>query len=160
MPPKKEKTKPKTKMSKKPIPEDYELSSDEEPKTISLNEEQKLSSRFITFNCPMCSQVLQIKNELHINPKGIKCSCNPCSFKISKNDKTMNISKDDDGGITLDTELHSISFSWNKQITPPNEDEKSRNEMIKDVMNTPRSAGGSFEPTPRKKASSSIDGMD
>ena len=83
------KPKSKAKMNKKPIPEDCEFSSDEEPKTISLNEEQKLSSKFITFNCPMCSQVLQIKNELHINPKGIKCSCNPCSFKISKHDKTM-----------------------------------------------------------------------
>ena len=36
----------------------------------------------------------------------------------------MNISEDDEGGITLDTELHSISFSWNKQITPPSEDDK------------------------------------
>ena len=136
MPPK-AKPKSKTKISKKPIPEDFELSSDEEePKTVSLNKEQKLTSKFITFNCPMCHHALQIKNEIEINPKGVRCSCNPCSFKISKNDKTMNISKDDEGGITLDTELHSISFSWNKQITPPCEDDKQR-KIISEVM-TPR----------------------
>ena len=40
MPPKK--TKPKTKPSKKPVPEDYELSdSDEQPKYISTNRRTK-----------------------------------------------------------------------------------------------------------------------
>ena len=66
-----------------PIPEDYEL-SDEEPTTINLNEEQKLSSKFITFDCPLCQGKLQLRNEIEINPKGVKCKCNPCSFKISK----------------------------------------------------------------------------
>ena len=76
--------------------------------------------------------------KFEINPKGITCRCNPCSFKLTKNDKTMNVSKDDEGGITLDSQDHSISFSWNKQVTPPCQDEKYRNDMIKDVMNTPR----------------------
>ena len=42
-----------SKMKKQPIPEDFEL-SDEEPTTIKLNEEQKLTSKFITFDCPLC----------------------------------------------------------------------------------------------------------
>ena len=47
MSPKKAKPKMSSKIPKKPIPEDFEL-SDEEPTTINLNEEQKLSSKFIT----------------------------------------------------------------------------------------------------------------
>ena len=36
----------------------------------------------------------------------------------------MNVSRDDNGDITLESEDHSISFSWNRQVTP--EDNKSR----------------------------------
>ena len=51
----------------------------------------------------------------------------------------MNVSKDNEGGITLDSEIHSISFSFNRrQITPESEDEKNRNKMISDVVGTPR----------------------
>ena len=121
MPPKKTKTK----MNKEPTPEDFEL-SDDELTTIKLDKEQKLKSKFITFDCPLCKGKLQLRNEIEINPKGIKISCNPCNFKISRSDKTMKVSKDDDGSITLDSEIHSISFGWNKQVTPPNEDEKQR----------------------------------
>ena len=131
---------PKRKASKmtNPIPEDFEL-SDDEPATVNFNKEQKLTSKFITFDCPLCHGKLQLRNEIEINPKGITCKCNPCSFKITKNDKTMNVNKDDEGGITLESEDHSISFSFNRrQITPESEDEKYRNDMIKDVMNTPR----------------------
>ena len=125
-------------MKKQSIPEDFEL-SDEEATTIKLDEEQKVSSKFITFDCPNCFTKLQIQNEIEINPKGIKCRCSPCSFKFSKNDKTMNVSKDNEGGITLDSEIHSISFSFNRrQITPESEDEKNRNKMISDVVGTPR----------------------
>jgi hypothetical protein len=53
MPPKKVKPKMSSKIRKQPIPEDFEL-SDEEPTTINLDEEQKLSSKFITFDCPIC----------------------------------------------------------------------------------------------------------
>ena len=99
-----------SKIKKTPIPEDFELSDDDEPTTVNLNEEQKLSSKFITFDCPNCFTKLQIRNEIEITPKGIKCSCHPCSFKLTKNDKTMNVDKDDEGGITLESEDHSISF--------------------------------------------------
>ena len=122
---------------KNPIPEDFEL-SDDEPKMVNLSKEQKLTSKNIIFDCPNCFIKLQLQNEIEINPKGIKCSCNPCSFKITKNDKTMNVSKDDDGGITLDSTDHSISFSWNRQITPEDQKVESTNRMITDVMGTPR----------------------
>ena len=49
MPPKK-KNNP---IKKQPIPEDFEL-SDDEPATVNLNEEHKLSSKFIIFDCPLC----------------------------------------------------------------------------------------------------------
>ena len=125
---------------KQPIPEDFEL-SDEEPTTIKLDEDQKLTSKNIVFECPLCKGKLQMRNEIEINPKGIKCKCSPCSFKISKNDKTMNVKKDDDGEIVLESEDHSISFSFNRrQITPENEDEQHRNQMIRDVMATPRNS--------------------
>ena len=83
----------------KPIPEDFEL-SDEEPAVVNLNEEQKLTSKqhLSPLNVPMCNGCnLQMRNEISIDPKGIKCSCNPCSFKLSRNDKTMNVSRDDNG---------------------------------------------------------------
>jgi ssDNA-binding Zn-finger/Zn-ribbon topoisomerase 1 len=137
MPPKKKSSK----FKKQPIPEDFEL-SDDEPTMIKLNKEQKLTSKNIIFYCPLCHGKLQLRNEIEINPKGITCRCNPCSFKLTKNDKIMNVSKDDEGGISLDSQDHSISFSWNRITTPPTDDEKSKNEMIKDVvMGTPRSAG-------------------
>ena len=131
--------KKKNNFKKQPIPEDFEL-SDEEPAFVNLNEEQKLSSKFITFDCPLCKGKLQVRNEIKINPKGIKCSCNPCSFKLTKNDKTMNVSRDDNGDIKLDSEDHSISFSWNRQITPEDKKVESTNKMISDVMSTPRSS--------------------
>ena len=134
MPPKKS-----NKFKKQPIPEDFEL-SDDEPTMIKLSEEQKLTSKFISFDCPLCHGKLQLRNEIEINPKGIKCKCSPCSFKISKNDKTMNVSKDDEGGITLDSQDHSISFSWNRQITPEDQKTESTNKMITDVMGTPRNS--------------------
>ena len=137
-----------SKMKKQPIPEDFEL-SDDEPTTVNFNKEHKLTSKFITFDCPLCCGKLQLRNEIEIIPKGIKCSCNPCSFKLTKNDKTMNVSKDDDGGITLDSSDHSISFSWNWQITPEDQKVESTNKMISEVMNTPRSGIGTTEPTPR-----------
>ena len=86
-----------------------------------------------------------MRNEIEINPKGIKCKCSPCSFKISKNDKTMNVKKDDDGEIVLESEDHSISFSFNRQITPEDKNYLRKaltvtNNMIRDVMaTTPRS---------------------
>lgn len=143
------KKKTNSKMKKQPIPEDFEL-SDEEPTIVKLDKEQKLTSKFVTFDCPNCFTKLQLQNEIEINPKGIKCKCSPCSFKISKNDKTMSVNKSDDGDITLDSQDHSISFSFNRLTTPESEDEKTRNKMIADVMGTPRNEKKQF----------SIDGMD
>ena len=67
MPPKKNS---KTKIPKKPIPEDFEL-SDEEPTTIKLDEDQKLTSKNIVFECPLCNGKLQLRNEIEISPKGL-----------------------------------------------------------------------------------------
>ena len=53
----------------------------------------------------------------------------------------MNVSRDDNGDIKLDSEDHSISFSWNRQITPEYEKVENTNKMISDVMSTPRSSG-------------------
>ena len=161
MPPKK--TKPKTKPSKKPVPEDYMLSdSDEQPKYITLTEEQKLTSKNINIQCPVCNAMLLIKNEININPKnGITCRCNPLSFKLSKMDKSINVSRDETGEIKLDCQDHSISLSFNRITTPESDEEKKRYEMIGDVM-TPRHEASPCYATPRKKPSSSvsIEGMD
>ena len=143
---------------KKPIPEEDVL-SDDEPKTITLTKEQKLTSKFIIIDCPLCHGKIQLRNEIEINPKGIKCSCNPCSFKISRNDRTVNVSRDDQGEIKLDCEDHSISFSFNRLTTPESDEEKKKYEMISDVMNT-RSCSEQSENTPRNKSSSWTEDLD
>ena len=122
----------------KAIPEEDILSDDEEPKTITLTKEQRLTSKYIIIDCPLCNGKIQLRNEKEINPKGIKCSCNPCSFKLSRNDKTMNVSRDENGEIKLDSQDHSISFSFNRLTTPESDEEKKKYEMISDVMHTPR----------------------
>ena len=77
--------KAKAKMTRKSIKDDYELSSSyEEPEKVCLDKEPKSSSRFITFDRPLCQGNFYLRNEIEINPKGIKRSCNPCSFEISK----------------------------------------------------------------------------
>lgn len=136
--------KTKSRISKKPIPEDFEL-SDDEPKLVSLSKEQKLTNKHIIFGCPLYQGKLQLRNEIEINPKGITCRYNPCSFRLTKNDKIMNVNKDNEGGITLESEDHRISFSWNRITTPPSEDEKHRNDMTKDVVNTPRNSRKQIE---------------
>ena len=69
----KKKTNP---IRKQPIPEDFELSG-EEPTTVKLDEDQKLTSKNIVFEYPLCNGKLQMRNEIEINPKGIKCKCSP-----------------------------------------------------------------------------------
>ena len=123
-------------IERKPVPEDYEL-SDDEPTMVDFDKEQKLTSKNIVFDCPLCHGKLQLQNEIEINPKGITCRCSPCSFKISRTDKTMNVSKDEEGGITLDSQDHSISFSFKRISTPEREEEKTKNQMISDIMGTP-----------------------
>ena len=137
---KKPKAKPKAKMSKKPIREDFELSSSsEETKVVKIDEEKRMKSKDIAFNCPHCNGKLILQNSIEINPKGIKCRCNACSFKLSRNDKTVNVSRDDNGEIKVDAEDHSISFSFNRLTTPESDEEKKKYEMIQDVMGTPGS---------------------
>ena len=70
MPPRK---KTNSKMKKQPIPEDFEL-SDDEPTMVKLDEEHKLTSKNIIFECPNCFTKLQLQSEIEINPKGVKCS--------------------------------------------------------------------------------------
>ena len=119
--------------------EDEGINDDLEPKTITLTEEQRLMSKHIIIDCPICNGKIQLRNEIEINPNGITCRCSPCSFRISKNDKTMNVSRDNNGDIKLDSQDHSISFSFNRrQITPESDDEKKKYEMISDVMKTPK----------------------
>ena len=89
--------------------------------------------------------------KLKSTPRAVKCKCIPLlSFKISKNDKTMNVSRDDNGEIVLESEDHSISFSFNRQITPEDKNKESTNNMIRDVMTT----------TPRSKGQLAINDMD
>ena len=149
----------KTKMSRKAIPENFEL-SDDEATMIKLNEEHKLTSKHILFDCPVCKCKLQLRNEIAINPKGIICRCNSCSFKLTKNDKTMSVNKDDEGGITLDSQDHSVSFSWNRITTPPTDDEKNKNDMIKNVAMNTRSAETQSVATPRKSKKQMMSEMD
>ena len=137
----------KNKIKKQPTIEEEDdegINDDLKPKTITLSEEQRLMSKNIVINCPICDGKIQLRNEIEIKPNSISCRCNPCSFKLSKNDKTMNVSRDDDGEIKLDCQDHSISFSFNRrQITPESEDEKQKYEMVKDVMGTPRNSSSS-----------------
>ena len=57
----------------------------------------------------------------------------------------MNVVKSDDGDITLESEDHSISFSFNRIVTPETEEENTRNKMIRDVMTTtPRNSKSRF----------------
>ena len=51
----------------------------------------------------------------------------------------MNVSRDDNGEIVLESEDHSISFSWNRQITPEDQKVENTNKMTSDVMGTPKS---------------------
>ena len=80
MPPKKNS---KTKIPKQPIPEDFEL-SDEEPTTIKLDEDQKLTSKNIVFECPLCKGKLQMRNEIEINPKGSNVNVPPVVSKSAR----------------------------------------------------------------------------
>ena len=80
----------------------------------STDEEIVKETSVIEVVCPTCKRMLELKNELQIQKKGnCKCSCIPTSFKISKNDKKMNIDKTKDS-INLETDVHNITFKWGK----------------------------------------------
>jgi len=56
--------------------------------------------------------------KLKSTPKALNVLVIPAVSNLQKNDKTMNVSRDDNGDIKLDSEDHSISFfCWNRQIT-------------------------------------------
>ena len=99
--------------------------------------------------------------KLKSTPRASNVNVSPYSFKISKNDKTMNVKKDHDGEMVFEREDHSINFSFNRQIRPKDKNKESTNKMISDVIGTPRSAGGSKGPAPTsKKKQVSINDMD
>ena len=84
--------------------------------------------------CPTCKRMLELKNELQIkNNKSCKCSCIPTSFKISKNDKKINIDKTKDS-INLETDVHSITFKFGRQATPTDNNENETLETVKQMM--------------------------
>ena len=84
--------------------------------------------------CPMCKNMLELKNELEIQKKGnCKCSCIPTSVKISKNDKKMNIDKTKDS-INLETDVHNITFKFGRQATPSDNNENETQETTKHMM--------------------------
>ena len=88
----------------------------------------------IEFACPMCKKMLEMKNELEIQKKGnCKCSCIPSRFKISKNDKKMNIDKTKDS-IDLETDVHNITFKWGKDASLSDNGDKETQKTIKQMM--------------------------
>ena len=105
---------------------------------VSSTDEEKeeivKETSVIEFACPMCKKILEMKNELEIQKKGAcKCSCIPTSFKISKNDKKMNIDKTKDT-INLETDVHSITFKFGRQASPSDNNENETQETVKQMM--------------------------
>ena len=74
------------------------------------------------------------KNELEIQKKGnCKCSCIPTSFKISRNDKKMNIDKTKDS-INLETDVHNIAIRFGRGVTPSDNGDKETQQTVKQIM--------------------------
>ena len=79
-------------------------------------------------------KILEMKNELEIQKKGnCKCSCIPTSFKISRNDKKMNIDKTKDS-INLETDVHNIAIRFGRGVTPSDNGDKETQETVKQIM--------------------------
>ena len=107
-----------------------------EPVVSSTDEEKEVvkETSVIEFACPMCKRILEMKNELEIQKKGTcKCSCIPASFKISRNDKKMNIDKTKDS-INLETDVHNIAIRFGRGVTPSDNGDKETQETIKQMM--------------------------
>ena len=103
-------------------------SSDEE------KEEIVKETSVIEFACPMCKKILEMKNELEIEDnKNCKCSCIPTSFKLSKNDKRINIDKTKDS-INLETDVHNITFKWGKDASLSENADNETQETIREMM--------------------------
>ena len=105
---------------------------------VSSTDEEKeeivKETSVIEFACPMCKKMLEMKNELEIkNNKNCKCSCIPTSFKISRNDKKMNIDKTKDS-INLETDVHNIAIRFGRGVTPSDNGDKETQETVKQIM--------------------------
>ena len=102
--------------------------------TDEEKEEVVKETSVIEFACPMCKKMLEMKNELEIQKKGnCKCSCIPTSFKISRNDKKMNIDKTKDS-INLETDVHNIAIRFGRGVTPSDSCDKETQETVKQIM--------------------------
>ena len=100
-----------------------------EPVVSSTDEEKEevvKETSVIEFACPMCKKMLELKNELEIQKKGT-------SFKISKNDKKMNIDKTKDS-INLETDVHNIAIKWGRHASPSDNGDKETQETVKQMM--------------------------
>ena len=108
-----------------------------EPVVSSTDEEKEeivKETSVIEFACPMRKKMLGMKNELEIQKKGnCKCSCIPTSFKISKNDKKINIGKTRDS-INLETDVHNIAIRFGRGVTPSDNGDKETQETIREMM--------------------------
>ena len=102
--------------------------------SVEEKEEVVKETSVIEFACPMCKKMLEMKNELEIQKKGnCKCSCIPTSFKLSKNDKKMNIDKTKDS-INLETDVHNIAIRFGRGVTPSDSGDKETQETIREMM--------------------------
>ena len=79
--------------------------------------------------------MLELKNELEIHKKkgNCKCSCIPTSFKLSKNDKKMNIDKTKDS-INLERDVHKITLKWGKDASLSDNGDNETQETIRAMM--------------------------
>ena len=109
---------------------DTTVSSTDEDKEEEIVKETALTE----FECPMCKKMLELKNELEIQKKGnCKCSCVPLGFKITKNDKKLNIDKTKDS-INLETDAHNISIKFGNEATMSDNGDNETQETIKQMM--------------------------
>ena len=102
--------------------------------TDEEKEETVYETSVIEFACPMCKKMLEMKNGLQIQKKGhCKCSCIPTSFKISKNDKKINIDKTKDS-INLETDVHNIAIKWGRHASPSDNGDTKTQETIREML--------------------------
>ena len=85
------------------------------------------------FECPECKKFLEMQNEMVIKKKGgCSCKCSPFSFKLSKTDKNLTIDKKENGDISLETDIHDITFKWGRNVSPAQD--TSTQETVKTIM--------------------------
>ena len=99
------------------------------------NNNQTEQTAVVEFACPMCKNMLELKNELEIQRKGnCKCSCAPVGFKVSKTDKTINIDRTKEGDINLETDAHNIAIRFGRGVTPSDNGDNEAQETIKQML--------------------------